>query len=288
MSKSSRTHTGSLTGFRHDKDKTLKRRKILGVVLLFAVLMLIFRTPVEGWLSGAFQFVGRPLWGAQASVRDMVESGGYLLRSRASLAKENTALRHSIDLIAIEAHSRERLRTENEELKSMLGRHSGRDFLLARVLYTPGGVPYDTLVLDVGENHGVAAGMRVYIDGDFILGEVEKVFARSAVVTLYSSSGNELPVIVGTSTVPTTAYGVGGGNFRVMLPRGVPAKVGDLIGIPDLAPTYLGTIDAIERPEGSSLQAIYFKWPLNIFEQEWVYVLRADEVAREVPLNVDE
>lgn len=283
MSKSSRTHFGSLTGFRHDKEKTAKRRKILGVLFVFALVVLIFRTPAERWLGAALQFIARPLWGAQESVQSMLANSSYLLRSRASLAAENASLQNSLDLVALEAHSREALRAENDRLKQMLGRHAGRDFMLARVLYSPGGVPYDTMVIDAGSDHGVAVGMRVYIDGDFVLGQVEKVYGRSSVVTLYSSSGNELPVLVGTSTVPATAYGSGGGNFRVVLPRGVPASAGDLISLPSLAPTYLGTIDAIERPEGSSLQAIYFKWPVNIFQEQWVYVELHDEVEIEAP-----
>lgn len=283
MSKSSRTHFGSLTGFRHDKEKVAKRRKVLGIIFIFALVVLIFRTPAERWLASAIQFIARPLWGAQVSVQSMLENSSYLLRSRASLAAENAALQNSLDLVANEAHSRETLRNENDILKQMLGRHAGRDFMLARVLYSPGGVPYDTMVIDVGSDHGVAVGMKVFVDGDFILGDVEKVYGRSSVVTLYSSSGNELPVLVGTSTVPATAYGSGGGNFRIILPRGVPASVGDLISIPSLAPTYLGTIDAIERPDGSSLQAIYFKWPMNVFEEQWVYVELRDELSVEEP-----
>ena len=142
------------------------------------------------------------------------------------------------------------------------------------VLATPGRSSFDTLIIDAGDVDGVFVGMRVFTDGDFVIGEVSIVFHHSAVVTLYSTPGTELSVTVGTSSIPAISYGQGGGNFLVTLPKGVPVHAGDMVDIPALAPEYAGVVDAVERPKGSSLQNIYLKWPANMNDLKWVYLAR--------------
>jgi cell shape-determining protein MreC len=114
--------------------------------------------------------------------------------------------------------------------------------------------------------------MEVFGDGDFKIGEVTRVFARSAVVSLFSTPDTELSVSIGTSSVPAIARGAGGGNYRVTLPKSAEVNIGDAVEIPALAPTFAGVVDAIDRPEGSSLQTIFIKLPFNLFTIRWVYL----------------
>lgn len=262
----------SLTGFRHDRDRVQRRKRLLGILLGCTLLVLVFRTPVEGALATLMQFIARPFFVVANTTGEHLGGYAYLFRSKESLADENKRLKDALDLVAVEAASREMLRAENDYLKSVLGRHSDRSFLLARVLASPGSSPYDTLIIDAGADDAVIPGMSVYVDGDFIIGEVTRVFGGSAVVTLYSSSGNEFPVTIGTSSVPVTAFGVGGGNFRVVLPKGIEVFPGDIVEVPSFAPTYAGVVDAVKRPEGSSLQEIFFSWPGNMNALRYVYL----------------
>jgi cell shape-determining protein MreC len=116
--------------------------------------------------------------------------------------------------------------------------------------------------------------MEVFGDGDFKIGEVTRVFARSAVVSLYSTPDTELSVMIGSSSVPAIIRGSGGGNFRATLPKGAEVAVGDAVEIPALAQEYVGVIDAIVRPEGTSLQTVFIKLPFNLFTQKWVYLAK--------------
>lgn len=262
-----------ITSFRHDNEKKIRRNKMLGVFLVLILFILIFRTPVEEKFAGVFHFIARPFFGAANSVTDSLSSTRAYFSSKRSLLEENARLQDALDMVSAESYSREVLRSENESLKSVLGRHSDRPLLLARVLASPGRAPYDTLIIDAGKNLGVSVGTPVLVDGDFAVGEVTQVFAESAIVTLYSSSGNELPVTIGSSSIPTIAYGVGGGNFRIVLPRGVPIVEGDVIEIPTLAPLFAGVVDAVNKQGSGSLQEIYFKWPMNVHTLRFVYLL---------------
>src|SRR3989344_6456103 len=275
-----------ITSFRHDNEKKIRRRKILGVFLVLALFILVFRTPVEEQLAGVVHFIARPLFSAANSVTDSLASTRAYFSSKRSLRDENTRLQDALDMVTAESYSREVLRSENEALKSVLGRHATRSLLLARVLASPGRAPYDTLIIDTGESLGVAVGTPVLVDGDFAVGEITQVFGESAVVTLYSSSGNELPVTVGSSSTPTIAYGVGGGNFRIVLTRGIPVTVGDMIEIPTLAPLYAGVVDAVNKQGSGSLQEIYFKWPMNVHTLRFVYLPYSEGVRTEsVPIK---
>lgn len=269
-----------ITSFRHDKARTLKRRQLLVALAILMFAVFLVRGPLSNFLGGLLHTLGRPFWGIKISIEDHIGSTVSLFRAKSSLEKENTLLRESLDLVAAEAYSRERLQSENEALKAKFNRNPESNLILARVLASPGVSPYDTLIIDAGTNESLSPGMEVFADGDFKIGEVTRVFRRSAVVTLYSSSDNELIGTLGPDALPVSLHGMGGGNFRVVLPRGVSVLVGDVVDIPALLPGYVGVVDAIERSEGSSLQAIFIKLPFNIFTLKWVYVaLPVDDYA---------
>ncbi|HEY9585600.1 MAG TPA: rod shape-determining protein MreC [Candidatus Paceibacterota bacterium] len=261
-----------ITNFRHDRQKRAERRKLLGYIFIFAVILLVFRTLFFDVFSSIFFRIAQPLWAVERFAGDRWREGKNALLSKESLIAENRRLSEALDFASLEAYARGELRNENEQLKKMLGRVSERSLLLARVLATPGRSPYDTLLIDAGLEEGLTPGMKIFTDGDFVIGEVSRVMKGGATVTLYSSYGNELPVTVGTNSIPATAKGEGGGNFRIALPKGVQVSPGDLVHIPALAPEYVGIVQAVDHPSGGSLQDIYLKWPLNINELAWVYI----------------
>lgn len=261
-----------ITSWRHDEQKKKKRRKILGALLLISLLLLSLRGPVANTLGGVFALLGRPFW----FIRDEVSiKYGYVvtaLRSKAALEAENSHLKDVLDEVSLEAYSRDQLREENDNLKAMLGRETEYTYTISRILSAPPVSPYDTLLVDAGTEQGVFVGMQAHSQGDFKVGEVTRVWGRTALVSLYSTPNTQLSVTVGSSSIPAVAWGIGGGNLRVILPRGVAVKVGDLISIPALSPEYAGTVDAIDRPEGSSLEAIYIRLPFDVYKEKWLYL----------------
>lgn len=261
-----------ITSFRHDKARANKRRQVLGAVFVIAVIMFLARGPLSGPLGGVLHAIGRPFWSIEGSARDQIGGMSALLHSKSALHAENQKLQSALDLAAADAYSRELLRTENEALKAKLGRSPEFTITLARVLVSPSTSPYDTLIIDAGADHGVTPHMDVFGDGDFVIGSVTRVFARSAVVALYSTPDTELSVTIGSSSLPVIAHGAGGGNFRATLPKGAEVSVGDVVAIPALASEFIGVVDAIDRPSGSSLQTIFIKLPFNLFTQKWVYL----------------
>jgi cell shape-determining protein MreC len=261
-----------ITSFRHDKARVQKRRQLLVALAVLTLTIFLARGPLSASLGGVLHVVGRPFWNAKEGIIHSVGEVSLLFRSKSSLQEENKKLQDSLDLVAAEAYSRELLRAENEALKTKLGRSPEFALTLARVLVSPEISPYDTLIIDAGSDHGVLLHTEVFGDGDFKIGEVTRVFARSAVVSLYSTPDAELAVNIGSSSLPAIARGAGGGNFRATLPKGAEVVVGDAVLIPALAPEYAGVVGAIERPDGSSLQTVFIQLPFNLFTLKWVYL----------------
>lgn len=262
-----------LTSDRHDRARQNKRRRALITLVALFLGLFLLRNVLFPSLSGTLHFIARPLWAVQSAVGGWASSVVTQLRSKSALEEENTRLREQVNALSLDGYSRAFLREENDVLKEMYGRPREYDLVLATVLARPNKSPYDTLVIDIGADAMLAPGMRVMTDGDFILGEVAAVYEHSALVKFYSSSGTELPVLLGSSTpIAETAHGIGGGNFRVALPRGAEVVEGDMVTLPDLGPAFTGVVERIDAPESSSFAVVYFKLPVNWNELKYVYV----------------
>ena len=261
-----------ITSFRHDNERKGKRRKIFAALILLTFLIFLVRGPLSGSLGGLFATIGTPFWSVEDEIKTEFEHVQDVLTSKEVLVTENARLRADLDYVAMQAYSRERMQDENAELKARLGRNTEMNFILARVLTSPASSPYDTLIIDAGEDVGAKTGMDVYADGDFIIGKISRTWKRGSIVTLASSPENELNVTVGSSSIPATAHGQGGGNLRIVLPSGSLVSVGDLVDIPALGASYAGVISAIDKPEGTSLESLFLKLPFNINQVRWVYL----------------
>jgi cell shape-determining protein MreC len=267
-----------IVSFRHDKQRTSRRRRVLGLFFLLALGIFFVRATVAVQLGGFLARLGGPIWTVEGTVLQKARSVSTLFAAKFALEEENRRLNDMIDGIALDAFSYNTLREENEELKRALGRAPEYSLLLARVLATPAASPYDTLVIDVGSRYGITPGMEVFADGDFLIGHISRVWKETAVVELYSSPGSVVSFVIGSSSTPAIGHGAGGGVFRATLPKGLELPVGSLVSVPALSPSYVGVIQGVVRSEGSSLQELYTALPFNIYELRFVYVATSENI----------
>jgi cell shape-determining protein MreC len=166
------------------------------------------------------------------------------------------------------------LKNENDDLKNILNRNkTDQKLLLATVLIKPFFSPYDTLIIDVGSSSGVVINDKVLVDNNTFIGYVSEVYDDTSKVVLYSSPGEKVNVLIGNNNVEKEAIGLGGGDFKIEIPRGIDVKEGDSIVIPSISTNVFGVVEKIEFKESDSFQTILFKNPVNISELKWVQVL---------------
>ncbi|MBI4120691.1 MAG: rod shape-determining protein MreC [Parcubacteria group bacterium] len=240
------------------------------IVLLGAFSTLSF---FEEQFSRAVHALTSPLWKGQSALAGKVGDILSAVESKHSLRKENTRLLDEMNRLKAEMLSLALLKKENDELRGHLGvERREQDVTLAFVLVRPNRSPYDTLLIDKGEEDGLKIGSLVSAPGGVAIGTVTSVSRQTAKVVLFSSPGEKSVVEIGASTLRVDATGQGGGNFEAKLPRGIEVHKGDLVSLIRGKRIILGVVEAIQAKPADSFQILLFKLPVNIYELEWVEI----------------
>ena len=152
---------------------------------------------------------------------------------------------------------------------------------MATLLANPSRSPYDTLILDAGKRDGVLLGDLVIAGDSVIIGSVSRVSQTTSVAVLFSAPQVVTDVIVG-GDIRTQAYGRGGGNFEIRVPRDQEVSIGAPVIFPLLSPKVFGFIEEVYVSPADSFQTLLFQMPVNVFMLERVYLIPSSGVASEL------
>lgn len=242
------------------KRRHLPLRPALFFVLAF--LLLLGASLVREPLGGFLWYIAKPLM----VFRNSLDSS-EIARLRAELATAKASLA-----------DRDLLYQENRELKKRLGRTVEGERILAAVIERPPGLPYDTLLLDIGAQEGIAVGDLVYAGGSLLIGDISEVYGHVSRATLFSAPGILRPALLVTGpggVVPLQLSGQGGGSFMGKLPAGVVVSPEDLVTFAGITPKLVAKVSQVEMHEGASFQSIYLHLPVSPFALRWVEVEKA-------------
>lgn len=254
------------------KNKKSGKGKYL---LLGLFLIVVFYFGGLSFLTEFSHYAGKPIWWFKNFSLEFFSDFSAVIKTKESLLKENEELKIKLNQINSQLLFSQSLLKENEELKKMLGRQKdSHQFILANILAKPNLSPYDSLILDTGENYNVKKGDKVIVDEKIILGEIVEVYPKTATAHLYSFPDKSLDVAVGFNKITGTAQGKGSGNFEIKFPKNILFEKGDLITLPNSDLFFLGVVDKIIITPEDPFQTILFKIPVNIFELKWVQILQ--------------
>lgn len=213
-----------------------------------------------------------PLWRGENFAANAVSGFRDFFRSRNSLMEENAALRQRLEALEVERAARFSAPSDAEALSALLGRRTESGGVIASVLVGPPQTPYDTAIIDAGENDGVAAGMRVFMPEGPLVGVVAEVYGSSAKVRLFTSSGEKTHAVLERHGLPITLEGAGGGNFKIVLPREAQVEVGDRLLSADVFSHLLGVVGSVKMEPTDSFKEVLAASPANIFNIHLVLV----------------
>lgn len=253
---------------RVSKQSKLKAALVVFVLLVLFVLNLLF----PRLYPSVFLPLTSLFWRAESSTVGFFVYMGKIVQSKYGLEVENRKLRDEIAARDASMLALDDVKSENESLKNAMGRIGKASVVLGVILSRPPASPYDTLVLDIGTNDGVRVGDKVYAEGDALIGDISEVYANQSKATLYSTSGRETPVLVGTTTIAAEATGKGGGNFVIKLPASAKVVKGAVISMPHIRTHVFGVVDTIMVDSSDSLQTILFRSPVNVYQLKFVEV----------------
>jgi len=253
---------------RHFSKRTLSA----SVIVLIFVVFLLTNATVPSGVVRLVHATGEPLWQTHPFVGTQVQGILKLFRSKGQLVAENQNLRTSHEKMKRVYIDYALLKEENERLVNLLSRVSDTGRIAAGVLLHPNISLYDTLVVDVGEENGIAVGNRVFASDRVYIGIVEEIYKKTSRVRLLSSPDYETNIILGESDVELTAVGNGGGNFILMVPRNISVSVGENIRLPGLSGGLVGRVSVIESRQADAFQTVYARLPINIYTLPDVFI----------------
>ncbi len=252
---------------------------VVPALLLALLLALIepFRTPLGSTLWRATAYLENNGGGVGGAVHAVVAQ----FSSKAGLAEQNALLEQKLAMLEARDADRDTLYQENIALKAQFGRvDAARSGILAAIIARPPAVPYDTLVIDIGENLEISRGDFVSAGGGTLIGQITDVYATTARVTLFSSAGNTYQGLL-RGTIPVTVEGEGAGALSAKIPAGIPVSVGDPIRFPDIAANVSEVVAHIDAPQNDSTKTLYLRLPANVFTLPFVEILPSYGAARQ-------
>ena len=209
---------------------------ILGVVLYFAV---------PKFVAGTVALIWYPIDAVRVWVAESGSSLPQYLRERSHLLDELETLKIQIATEQGTENTIKKLQVENDELRELAGAVPDAR-VLARVIGRPGTLPYDVVMLDRGQVHGIALNAPVFLGVDQVIGFVSKIQDQTSFVTLVSTPGFTSSAYVIGPNIYTFAEGMGGGVLRVRVPQGILLRTGDMVLLPAIDSGIYGVVSVIE------------------------------------------
>lgn len=257
---------------RRQDNVFLSNRNIALAIIVAVGAFSLLCSPVRAVLTEVLYSVAPSVWKTRSTAMG-VEDGIFAnFQIKRSLAFENAALREEVSRMQALVLDRNLLEERVFKLEEALGRTSNDNRVSAEVLSVPLRSPYDILVIDAGEDHGIAVGNSVVYAGSGAIGETVEVYGSSSKVKLYSSPTGERLVLVGKNAIPGAAHGRGMGNFEVRLPKGSGVSVGDTVVMPK-GGLILGIVGLVEEEPTLPFVNVLFRTTFNISDIRSVEVI---------------
>jgi cell shape-determining protein MreC len=175
-----------------------------------------------------------------------------LLAENAALVRENQALQEKAASLGV------------------LSKAQGAESLIAGVIARPPASPYDTLVLSLGSDAGVAVGQEAFGAGGVPIGIVSAVLAGFSRVTLFSSPEVALDAWVGEMNLPLTVYGAGAGAMRASVARSAGVLEGDTVFAPGPGALPIGSVVRVDSDASSPTAVLQIQLAIHPFSITWV------------------
>ncbi|HUD04088.1 MAG TPA: rod shape-determining protein MreC [Candidatus Paceibacterota bacterium] len=243
-------------------------------VFIFIAVIILFTLFRSFWLQ-IFYDVSTPFVFVKNSISSSFGNLTSGFQSSQFLAEQNSELKQDIDHLNTALLSMQALETENTSLSKMVGNLSAgspRKTVIAQVLFAPPSSPYDTLIIQAGVKDAIAVGNPVFADDGTPIGTIAEVDGAFSKVSLYSSPGTSLSVIVGKEHLDASAIGEGSGNFSMKIPVADAPSVGDAVYMPQFQPTALGAVSKVSFAPSDSFATVLFSFPTNIFTLSYVTI----------------
>ncbi len=218
-------------------------------------MLIDFRYKALDPIRSNANWVLRPLEYLMMTPRNIFEAGSEYLTTRGTLNKENQEMRARQAELSLLANQSEFLLIENQNLRQLMELQKQISFktLPVEILFNPPNKVSQRIVINRGSNDGLKLGNPIANDSG-ILGQVVRLYERSAEVSLLEDRDFAVPVQVARNGLRAAVFGTGRGDPLELryLPVASDLEVGDVLitsGIDGVYPPgfAVAVISRIER-----------------------------------------
>ncbi|MDO8523881.1 MAG: rod shape-determining protein MreC [bacterium] len=238
-----------------------------GFAALVLILVVVFASPIAGYLRDIFVNVSAP----------HESDAEYASLSRDALIARLKSAENELSIVGYQGVLYSLLSDENMKLREILNAPVTPKGILARVLSRPPRTAYDTLLVDQGASAGIQVSDLAVYQG-IALGRVASVGEESALVQLFSSAGTEADAILGTPEAIAVAHGLGGGAFEIFVPQGVSVSVGDSVRTSGTASLILGVVAGVSSKPTDSSQKVSVRSPVSFADLDFIEVIPSERL----------
>ncbi len=256
-----------------DKKQISKRKTVIKIVIILIIFLVVAFSGFLPFSKRIFNYIGNPIWKIKNASLGNVSDLNYLTKTKSSLLKENQDLLEENYDLKISMIDYQIIKDENNNLKNLLGViFYPSDFVLSSILVKPSYSPYDTLIIDVGQDEGILVENKVYANGVIPVGVVREVYGQTSLVELYSNPGKVTPGIIEGLNISIDLVGRGGGNFEMAVPFELIITNGTKITLPGIESEIIAIVkEEISEPT-DPIKKVILHAPVNIQNEKWVEV----------------
>jgi cell shape-determining protein MreC len=256
-----------------DKKQISQRKKIIKVIIVLIFFLILAFSGFLPFSKRILNYIGLPIWQLKKVALDSTSDLGYVTKTKSSLLKENERLLEENSNLNIGMIDYQILKDENKKLKELLNVIiTPSDFILSGILVKPSYSPYDTLIIDVGEEDGAFYGAKVYVNGNVPIGVIGEVYKKTSLVLLYSNPGNVTTGVIEGLNVNVDIVGRGGGNFEMAIPFELVVPFETRITLPGIESEIIAIVEEEIGEPTDPIKKVILHAPVNIQNQKWVQV----------------
>jgi cell shape-determining protein MreC len=241
------------------------------IALFLSVLIWGFSYLFPSFFGETAHLFDRPVVAVRGLLGGVFYAPINFFKNKNNLLKENDGLKMKLSEAEEKIAMLEIQENENKELGEIVGGKDSPDKIFGRILSKPPITSYDTIVVDLGTESGIENGDKVVSAEGFSIGEVKRVFKDTSLVSLYSSGGNSINVLIGGDKIPGIASGKGGGSFVITLPKNSEVREGDIVRMAETG-GILGSVGKIFSGEEDSFDEVFVQSGVSVFKIPAVYI----------------
>jgi len=245
-------------------------------LILIIVLFVLNLFPLS--LSRPVIFFLEPIWEIGDGVSEASMNISGLFKNKIRLEALNRRLIEENARLKSVILAKNQIEADNLYLRKIFGlkEQSPAKPVLAQVIFLPDLIPYNSLVIDIGEVN-VNGNLKVgdwAISGAVIVGRVSEVGKTYSKIKLLSAE-KKVTVTIGSQNIPALVSGDGAGNYSAILPKNSSIAVGDRVVAPLLGNRLVGIVRHISRLDAQPTETVLIKTPVNLWQLKWLEIYEA-------------